>query len=307
MPELTLGIITGTAEILESRRTTNRFTTVGNTIHRIGQPQPLTSPARLTRIALGKEASGRRLFYSLSYTQEVRGSSPLPPTTKLIEHLIQQNSSNVALSCRTRTNQDISCQSKEIPVSSLNTLMISMLSLFRQRNQITVFIYHYPRMVDVGILAYLDGVFIKEPSVWDVYYGQKGDLLPKLTWKAAELFENMDENKRKSAVFVSAPQAKFEGMLENPLPSYWCHDVSKAWAGFQDQQLPFTHPRELEVSIDRVTKGWRVDDPEMKTTYPVSAEMLKRGKVVEEHPFQDSCYVIMEDGETGIRWVKRVY
>jgi hypothetical protein len=163
-------------------------------------------------------------------------------------------------------------------------------------------------MVDVGILAYLDGVFIKEPSVWDVYYGQKGDLLPKLTWKAAELFENMDENKRKSAVFVSAPQTKFEGILENPLPSYWCDDVSKAWAGFQDQQLPLTHlPREVEVSIDRVTKGWRVDDPEMKTTYPVSVEMLKRGKVVEEHPFQDSCYVIMEDGETGIRWVKRVY
>jgi len=71
--------------------------------------------------------------------------------------------------------------------------------------------------------------------------------------------------------------------------------------------LLFTHPRELEVAIDRVTKGWRVDDPEMKTTYPVSAEMLKWGKVVEEHPFQDSCYVIMEDGETGIRWVKRVY
>ena len=55
--------------------------------------------------------------------------------------------------------------------------------------------------------------------------------------------------------------------------------------GFQDQQLPFTHPRELEVAIDRVTKGWRVDDPEMKTTHPVSVEMLKRGKVVEEHPF----------------------
>jgi len=192
-------------------------------------------------------------------------------------------------------------------MSSLNMLMISTLSLVRQRNQITVFVYHYPRMVDVGILAYLDGVFIKEPSVWDVYYGQKGDLLPKLTWKAAELFENMDENKRKSAVFVSAPQAKFEGILGNPLPSYWCDDVSKAWAGFQDQKLPFTHPRELEAAIDKVTKGWHVDDPEMKTTYPVSVEMLKRGKVVEEHPFQDSCYVIMEDGETGIRWVKRVY
>lgn len=98
-------------------------------------------------------------------------------------------------------------------MSSLNTLMISMLSLVRQRNQITVFIYHYPRMVDVGILAYLDGVFIKEPSVWDVYYGQKGDLLPKLTWKAAELFENMDEDKRKSAVFISAPQAKFKRIM----------------------------------------------------------------------------------------------
>jgi len=125
-------------------------------------------------------------------------------------------------------------------MSKINQLVISMLSLVRQRNQIIFFLYHFPRMVDVGILSYLDGVLIKEPSIWDVAYGQKGELLPKLTIKAAELFESMDEDRRKRATFVSAPQAKFEGILENPLPSYWSDEISKAWAGYQGQQLTVT-------------------------------------------------------------------
>jgi len=42
----------------------------------------------------------------------------------------------------------------------------------------------------------------------------------------------------------------------------------------------------------------------MKCVYP---EMIRRAKQVEEHPFDNSGYVILEDEITGIRWVKQVY
>ena len=45
----------------------------------------------------------------------------------------------------------------------------------------------------------------------------------------------------------------------------------------------------------------------MKAVYPVTIEMERRAKVVEEHPFENSGYVIVEDARTRVRWVKRVY
>jgi len=188
-------------------------------------------------------------------------------------------------------------------MSKLNQLVVSMLSLVRQRNQIIFFIYHFPRMVDVGILSYLDGVFLKEPSIWDVSYGQKGELLPKLTRKAAELFENMDEEKRKRAVFVSAPQARFEGLLENPLPSYWSDEISKAYGGHQEglitPQLPSVGQR----------KGWKLGDDggmikDGTEYFVVSPDMEKRRIEVERTTFEHSEAITYLDPLTQIYWLE---
>jgi hypothetical protein len=46
---------------------------------------------------------------------------------------------------------------------------------------------------------------------------------------------------------------------------------------------------------------------QQKAVYPVTIEMERRAKVVEEHPFENSGYVIMEDAESRLRGVKRVY
>lgn len=95
----------------------------------------------------------------------------------------------------------------------------------------------------------------------------------------------------------------------NPLPSYWCGDLSRAWAGFQEQQQVLsTQPASVELlPFETVTKGWRADDPEMKTIHDVSPEMMKRGRQVDQHFYQKSGYVILEDEETRIRWIKQVY
>lgn len=184
-------------------------------------------------------------------------------------------------------------------MSNLNTLMVSMLSLVRQRNQTVFFIYHYPRMVDVGILAYLDGVLIKEPSIWDVSYGQKGELLPKLTIKAAELFENMDDEKKKRSTFVSAPQAKFEGILENPLPSYWCDEISKAWAGFQETQLM---PPAIKPVVSS-SSGLVASDG--KT--PITKEMVARREKLFDCLAEKNGWMVYRDPVSGLEWVEKVY
>lgn len=59
-----------------------------------------------------------------------------------------------------------------------------------------------------------------------------------------------------------------------------------------------------EVTLSRKVKGWLASDMTMKCVYP---EMIRRAKQVEEHPFDNSGYVILEDEITGIRWVKQVY
>jgi len=45
----------------------------------------------------------------------------------------------------------------------------------------------------------------------------------------------------------------------------------------------------------------------MRTIYPITPDMERRAKVIEEHPFENSGYVIVEDAQTRIRWVKRIY
>ena len=110
--------------------------------------------------------------------------------------------------------------------------------------------------------------------------------------------------------YVVAPRIRWQGMLENPLCSFWGQELSEVWSGTEvetrkTKQQPLLLPP-LEMPT-KVTKGWLADDPEMKAVYPVTIEMERRAKVVEEHLFENSGYVIMEDAESRLRWVKRVY
>ena len=94
-------------------------------------------------------------------------------------------------------------------------------------------------------------------------------------------------------------------MLKNPLPSFWSEELSKAWA-HTDDVIAAAKQSDILLPIARPT-AWHADDPERKIKYYVSPQMEREAIVVEEHPFQNSCYVVMEHPATRRRWIRRVY
>jgi hypothetical protein len=171
----------------------------------------------------------------------------------------------------------------------MNTLLVSLLSLVRQRNQILFFIFHFPRMVDVNILSYLDGVLVKEPGIWDVEYGGKGEFLGKIMRKAYEAFEKRDRAKRVGLTFVSSQN--FEGMLHNPLPSFWSDELSRAWAG-------------VTLFDVQPTLGFEPTGLKCEDGSPVTPDMLKRKMLVDEIPSAQHRWLVFFDPVTGKRWLE---
>jgi len=195
----------------------------------------------------------------------------------------------------------------------LEEMVKGYVALSRQRNQIILFIFHASSDVGSRILRGVDVILIKEPSQRQIQHGSKDSWWFNLLSEAKERFEalaDMGQNP-KEFTFIDAEEPEFRGILKNPLPDFWCDDLSKAWAGVNNLEPNlFTslgaEPLPLIVGYHNL-KGWHADDPEMKTIYQISPEMERRASIIEEHPFEHSGYVVMEDKETKIRWVKQVY
>lgn len=190
----------------------------------------------------------------------------------------------------------------------LEEMVKGYVALSRQRNQVILFVFHASSDVGSRILRGVDVILLKEPSQRQIQHGSKDSWWSNLLTEAKERFEalaDMGQNP-KEFTYVDAEEPEFRGMLRNPLPEFWSEELSKAWAGVDNLEPDIFGTQSLMIGSCSL-RGWRADDPERKVVYPVLPEMERRAKVIEEHPFQNSCYLIMEDPQTGIRWVKRVY
>ena len=194
--------------------------------------------------------------------------------------------------------------------------VINFLSLPRHRKQIFLLAFHFPRLVMGRYLPFFSAFLLKRPPYLIEFAGKRqNDALTQMMRRAEERFAELpSEVDVVRHTYVVAPRIRWQGMLENPLCSFWGQELSEVWAGTKieepvkrpkqlfDDRSPLTLPRTLVRG-----KGWLADDPEMKAIYPVTIEMERRAKVVEEHPFENSGYIVMEDARTRVRWVKRVY
>jgi len=193
---------------------------------------------------------------------------------------------------------------------NLEEMVKGYVALSRQRNQLILFIFHSSADAGSRILRGVDAILLKEPSQRQIQHGSKDSWWRGLLTEAKERFEALEDMgvNPKEFTYVDSEEPEFRGMLRNPLPDFWSEELSKAWAGVDNLEpdlfSPGTEP--LIVGYHNL-RGWHADDPEMKTIYPITPDMERRAKVVEEHPFENSGYVIMEDAETKVRWVKRVY
>ena len=111
--------------------------------------------------------------------------------------------------------------------------VINFLSLPRQRNQILILAYHFPRLVKGTYLPFFSGFLFKRPPYLLEFAAKKGsDELMGMMKKAGERFDEMTNNEEiLKNTYVVAPRIRWQGLLTNELPSFWSAELSKVWKG----------------------------------------------------------------------------
>jgi len=191
--------------------------------------------------------------------------------------------------------------------------VVNFLSLPRHRKQIFLLAFHFPRLVLGRYLPFFSAFLLKRPPyLLEFASKSKGDALNKMMERAEERFGELpSEGDIVKNTYVVAPRIRWQGMLKNPLCSFWQEDLSEVWASTKVEGKSTKQQRQPELFEPEIAapqsaiKGWLADDEAMKCNYPVTGEMQRRAREVEEHKFANSSYVIME--ADGIRWIKQIY
>lgn len=113
--------------------------------------------------------------------------------------------------------------------------VVNFLSLPRQRHQILILSFHYPRLILSRYLPYFNGgLFFKRPPYLLEFAGKtKNDSLVKMMQKAEERFAELPLEKVKLFTYVIAPRLRWQGLLANTVPTFWSEALSKVWAGVE--------------------------------------------------------------------------
>jgi len=111
--------------------------------------------------------------------------------------------------------------------------VINFLSLPRQRKQIFILAYHFPRLVKGTYLPFFSAFLFKRPPYLLEFASKKSsDELTQMMAKAGERFDEMtSEEAITKHCYIVAPRIRWNGVLENPLPSFWSQDLSEIWSG----------------------------------------------------------------------------
>jgi len=111
--------------------------------------------------------------------------------------------------------------------------VVNFLSLPRQRHQIFILAYHFPRLVKGTYLPFFSAFLFKRPPYLLEFASKKGsDELLQMMTKAGERFDEMtSEDEILKHTYIVAPRIRWQGILENPLPSFWSQDLSEIWSG----------------------------------------------------------------------------
>ncbi len=105
--------------------------------------------------------------------------------------------------------------------------MSEILNLSRQREQTWIFVTQEARQVDRNIVSAANVVIFKPLGLLQAAF-ERAELSP-LVEQANEAFATVKGNKRRWA-YVVAPEQDFQGLLENPLPSFWSPRLSRLFA-----------------------------------------------------------------------------
>lgn len=175
--------------------------------------------------------------------------------------------------------------------------VINFLSLPRHRNQVFLLAFHFPRLVMGRYLPFFSAFLLKRPPYLIEFAGKRqGDALTQMMDKAEERFKELPTNDDiVKNTYVIAPRIRWQGMLSNPLCSFWRDELSKVWAGTDIEKPQKTEQIGLFYNPNRLvaTDG--------KT--PISEEMRKRAVKLEQIDMRPPNKIFI-DPFTNVKWVE---
>ena len=149
--------------------------------------------------------------------------------------------------------------------------VINFLSLPRQRKQIFILAYHFPRLVKGTYLPFFNAFLFKRPPYLLEFAAKKdsGEMKGMMV-KAGERFDEMpSEDEVLKNTYVVAPRIRWQGLLQNEVPSFWSEDLSEIWAGVSVSEAPQqgeapAQVQQLELSPEGLRKKMKdqgLEDP----------------------------------------------
>jgi hypothetical protein len=196
--------------------------------------------------------------------------------------------------------------------AKLEEMIKGFQALSRQRNQIFVLIFHASKDVGSRLLRGMDALLVKEPSQRQIQHGSKDAWWGQLLIEAKEKFTTITQmgDDPRCYTYVDSEEPEFRGLLRNPLATFWCDELSKAWANVQMTYLPSEPEPTRQPQVgERI--GWRKlpDGSSQKGEDGkylwVTPEMKERAEIVEVKEFAQSRYIIYRDPMTDIYWITR--
>ena len=183
----------------------------------------------------------------------------------------------------------------------------NFLSLPRQRNQILILAFHFPRLVLVRYLPFFAAFLLKRPP-YLIEFASKNhnDAMSQMMVAAEERFKELvppgwqpkaDQLQPEAVVkhtYVVAPRIRWQGMIENKLPSFWTQDLSEVWSGTSIEPCAPGEP------VPQYSTGLIATNEHT----PISSEMVARAVQKEQPNEAHPDTSLWLDPFTNIEWYK---
>jgi len=114
------------------------------------------------------------------------------------------------------------------PQKRANKEITKIINLARQREIGLIFVAHESGHLEKNILSGIDTLVVKKPAPLQV--GLDRSFLKPYLLKAQRLFQGKNDAFVKSSSYICFSPSGFEGVLENPTPSFWSEKLSHVFA-----------------------------------------------------------------------------
>ncbi|GAH37617.1 unnamed protein product, partial [marine sediment metagenome] len=132
--------------------------------------------------------------------------------------------------------------------------VVNFLSLPRHRHQIFLLAFHFPRLVMGRYLPFFSAFLIKRPPyLLEFASKSKGDALHRMMERAEERFaEFPSQQDVVKHTYVVAPRIRWQGILPNPLASFWSQGLSEIWAGAAVDKIEKKPKQQQLVMVEEI-------------------------------------------------------